>query len=80
MSVCRRKNANEGTETWESRYEYIDLADNNVNQNEEIETLRSTLESMISDECSDNELSQSDIKCVKDKINSLKSSVTKPRT
>ena len=50
-------NANESTETLESRYEDIDMADNNINQNEVIETLRSTLESMISDESSDNELS-----------------------
>ena len=41
----------------------------------------STLESMISDESSDNELSQSDIiECVKEKINSLKSSVSQSRT
>ena len=36
---------------------------------------------MIRDESSDNELSQSDIiECVKDKINSLKSSVSQSRT
>ena len=74
-------NANESTETLESKYEDIDMADNNVNQNEEIETFGSTLESMISDESSDNELRQSDIiKCVKEKINSLKSSVSQSRT
>ena len=73
-------NANGSTETLESRYEDIDMADNNVNQNKEIETLRSTLESMISDESSDNEFSQSDIiKCVKEKINSLKSSVSQSK-
>ena len=74
-------NANESTEAMESRYEDINMADNNVNQSEEIETLRSTLESMISDECSDNALSRSDIiNCVKEKINSLKSSVSQSRT
>ena len=74
-------NANESTETLESRYEDIDTADNNVNQNKEIKTLRSTLKSMISDESSNNELSQSDfIKCVKEKTNSLKSSVSQSRT
>ena len=72
---------NESTETLESRCGDIDMADNNVNQNEEIDTLRCTLESMISDESSDNELSQSDnIQCVKEKINSLKSSVSQSRT
>ena len=70
-------NANESNETFESRYEDIDMPDNNVNQNEAIKTLRSTLESTISDESSDNELSQSDIiKCVQEKINSLKSLVS----
>ena len=74
-------NANESTETLESRYGDIDMADNNVNQNEEIDTLRSTLESMISDESADNELSQSDIiECVKEKISSLKRSVSQSRT
>ena len=74
-------NANESTETLESMYGDIDMADNNVNQNEEIDTLRSTLESMISDESSDTELSQSDIiECVKVKINSLKPSVSQSRT
>ena len=74
-------NANESTETLESRYEDIDMADNNVNQNKEIETLRSTLKSMTSDESSNNELSQTDfIKCVKEKTNSLKSSVNQSRT
>ena len=63
--------------TLESRYEDIDMVDNNVNQNEEIETLRSILESMICDESSDTEVSQSYIiKCVKEKITSLKSSVS----
>ena len=74
-------NANESTEAMESRYEDINMADNNVNQNEEIETLRSTLESMISGECFDNALSRSDIiNCVEEKINSLKSSVSQSRT
>ena len=75
-------NANESTETLESRYGDIGMADNNVNQNEEVDTLRSTLESMIlSNESSDNELSQSDIiECVMEKINSLKSSVSQSRT
>ena len=54
-------NANDSTETLESRYEDIDMADNSVNQNKYIETLRSILKSMISDESSDNELSQSDL-------------------
>ena len=36
---------------------------------------------MIGDESSDNELSQSDIiKCIKEKINSLKSSVSQSQT
>ena len=52
-------NTNESDETLEPRYEDNDMADDNVNQNEEIETLRSTLESMISNESSDNEFSQS---------------------
>ena len=74
-------NANESTETLESRYEDIDMTDNNVNHNEEIEILKSTLESVISNESSDNELSQCDIiKCIKEKINSLKSSVSQSQT